>query len=224
MKEMLSFDCLQGCKLFSGFSQDEIDELLCCIPHIQKSYNKGDVVLNLGSKIEHMALVLDGGVILYSYDFLGNKNIMGYLTQYDSFAEAFAITKSPVSIEVSACQQHTRVLFLNLYKMTHLCENRCYMHQKLQDNLLKGICQKIMMLNEKNAYLSLKSVREKIICFLTNQSIKNNSDEFDIMYNREELAEYLRIDRTVLSKHLSLLQKEGIILFHKNHFKLLVHE
>lgn len=210
---------LEKCDLFKNINSEQITTILKCIPHCIKNYHKKDIIINIDQTISSIGIILEGEIVINKYDFLGNKSIIGCIGKYNSFGEAIAIANKKSSVEIVA-NKECKILFLDIGKVYCVCHNNCSVHQQLRDNLILNMSNKILILNEKNEYLSIKSVRDKIIQFLTNQSIKNNSLKFDIKYNREELANYLNVERTVLSKHLSILKQEGIIDFHKNYFEI----
>ena len=70
-------------------------------------------------------------------------------------------------------------------------------------------------------FISHKTIKERLISFLEEQEITMNSSEFEIPYNREQLAGFLCVDRSALSRELSNMKNEGLIDYKKNWFKLL---
>ena len=69
--------------------------------------------------------------------------------------------------------------------------------------------------------MSQRTTRDKILSYLSMESQKNKSSKFDIPFNRQQLADFLSVDRSALSKEMCKMRDEGIFKFNKNHFELL---
>ncbi|MFI3253368.1 MAG: Crp/Fnr family transcriptional regulator [Eubacteriales bacterium] len=203
--------------LFHHLNQEEFHSILACLGGFTKDYEKRDVIFLSGEKIEQIGLVLSGSVKVFQEDIHGNRTILAHISVGDTFAEVFPcadLLHSPVTVEA---KEESKILFLNYQKILKTCDHSCGFHGKLVENLLKMIALKCVSMSEKVEILSKRSTREKILAFLGSKG----KGKIIIDLNREEMANYIAVDRSALSAELSRMQKEGILLFHKNQFELL---
>lgn len=218
MKNYISV--LQICTLFKNLSLDEIDKLLSCLGTKQKTYEKNSFILNTDDNVNDVGIVLSGSVQIIKEDFWGNRAILTNLEAGDLFAETFSCLqteKLPISVVAG---QKSEVLFVNYKKVTTTCSNACKFHNQLIQNMIQILAQKNILLTQKMEHLMKRSTREKLLSYLSTHALKNNSNTFDIPFNRQELADYLSVDRSAMSNELSKMQNEGILKFNKNHFEL----
>ena len=116
--------------------------------------------------------------------------------------------------------ENLSVLFLNLSKTLQMCSSSCPFHARLIENLVCVLARRNLILNEKLTYVTQHTLRDKILSYLSAESIRQHSSYFDIPFDRQQLADYLNAERSALSGELSRLKKEGIIDYQKNHFFL----
>ena len=112
------------------------------------------------------------------------------------------------------------VLFLDVHRILTMCPSSCHFHGMLIRNLLSVIASKNKMLTQKLEYMSQRTTREKLLSYLSEQSLKAGCPSFDIPFNRQQLADFLSVDRSAMSNELCKMRDEGILLFEKNHFTL----
>lgn len=202
--------------LFKNLTDEELKLLFTNLNYEIKKYDKNETIINPTTNVDNIGIILEGSIILNKYDFCGNKFIITKLKKEDCFGEVYALTKAISNLEIQALEA-SKILFINIdYLLTNKDTNQVenlFMH-----NLTMSMAQKTLKINEKLEYLSIKNPREKILLFLTNKAQQKQTKHFKINFNREELASYLGVERTVLSKHLSLLKDEGLIDYHKNEF------
>ena len=117
---------------------------------------------------------------------------------------------------------NTKLLVLSYEKCTSMCQNVCTKHRMLINNLFEIISKENIGLLQKIENISQKTIREKLLTYLSNEARKNKSNIFEIPFNRQDLADYLNIDRSAMSFELSKIQKEGLIKYEKNKFVLRV--
>lgn len=213
---------LQDTTLFRGIKVDEISGLLTCLGAEKKEYNKGEFIFMAGEKVALVGIVLSGKVQVIKEDFFGNRTILTEVTSSNIFGESFPFAeeeKLPVSVMVvSDCE----VLFIDYKKIITTCSSACIHHSKLIENMLYIIARKNVILNEKIQVMSRRTTREKLLSYLQNQAMRAGSSSFEIPFNRQELADYLCVDRSAMSNELSKLREEGLLKFHKNEFVLLL--
>ena len=206
--------------LFQGLSDEEILTSLNCINARLISKPSGSYIFNAGDYTDSMGLVLSGSVLITQVDIWTHRNIMSKCYPGDYFGEPFAAkpgTILNINVEVDAdCE----ILLINTTRLLHVCPSACEHHQKLIRNLVNVLANKIMIFNDKITHISKRTTREKLLSYLSAESVKNNSLSFDIPYDRQQLADFLCVERAAMSVELSKLKKEGILKTTKNHFEL----
>lgn len=217
---MISFYILKKSPLFNGIDTDQLQSLLTCLSAIEKKYDKNEMILNQGDPIDSMGLVMSGHIHVVKDDFWGNRTILSDVAPSQMFAESFACSENQdLSVSVIAVEP-TSVLFLDIKRLLNTCPSSCTFHTRLIQNLLSILAEKNLMLTGKIDHITKRTIREKVLSYLSAQSLKAESEKFEIPFNRQQLAEYLAVDRSALSQELSKLQKEGCISYHKNEFHL----
>lgn len=218
MKKYLSV--LQNCILFESMAQEEILQALKCLNITVREFEKNEFIFHATEPVTQVGIVLQGNVHIVKEDFWGNRTIVANAQAGDLFAEAFSCTQTkelPISV---VAVQKTSVLFLHYQKIVTTCSSACSHHTKLIQNMLKVLAQKNISLTQKVEYMSQRTLRQKLLSYLSAQAVSQGQNEFQIPFNRQELADYLSVDRSALSSELSKLQQENILSFHKNSFIL----
>lgn len=208
-------------KLFEGISNEELHGLLHCISAYTKSFTKGEYLFMSGDRIRFIGIVLSGTVDIVKETISGDRRIMMTAVKNNIFAESIAtadINESPVSV---IAKKDCTVLFVPIDKLLSTCQNSCKFHCQIIHNLVSILASKNMFLNQKIDYLSAKNTRAKIAMYIGDMARTKNSKTVTIPYNRKDFAEYLGVDRSVLSRELSKLKKEGVLTFCKNTFEVL---
>lgn len=209
----------QSC-LFHNISEREIEKLLSCLMPQLRTYQKDEYILHAGDLLNSAGLVLSGSVHILQEDFWGNRSIIGTARPGEVFGETYACTPSePLAVSVITAEP-VSVLFLSVARLLHTCPSTCSYHSRLIYNLLALLAEKNRMLTKKIEHISRKTTREKLLSYLSAQSIRAGSPEFTIPFNRQQLADYLSVDRSAMSTELSRLQKDGLLSFSRNHFIL----
>ncbi len=212
---------LSETRLFNGINENQIKILLNCISSYKKTYEKGDFILMESQTTDFMGLILSGSALIESSDIWGNNTIIGNINSGEVFAETYAMLENePLMINVVA-KENCEVLFLNLKDVLTSCEKACSFHTKLISNLVNIAAIKNLKLSRKILHTGPKTIRERLISYFSECVKKENSLSFKIPYNRQQLADYLSVDRSSMSNELSKMQKDGIIKFHKNEFKII---
>lgn len=207
--------------LFKEIKMDEIQPLLQCLSAKSKSISRGEYIFYCGDTHVPVGMVLSGGVHIVHEDFWGNRSIFAEVLPGDLFGESYACL-SNLTVGVSAvAAEDGEVLLLDVEKLLTVCSSNCVFHNRLIRNLLEILAYKNLMLTKKIQHTSERTTRDKLLSYLSEQSLQNNSRSFVIPFNRQQLAEYLSVDRSAMSAELSKLQKEGILSYQKNHFELL---
>lgn len=207
--------------LFDGIENGELEQLLPCLGGRRVRFDEGDYIFMAGGRADQVGMVLSGSVLVFSDDFWGNRTIMAHVERGGLFGEAFSFARvEALPVSVTAAEK-TEVLFINCERMITVCPSACEFHNRLVRNMLKILAEKNMALTQKIDHMGKRSTREKILSYLSEQAGKAGGESFSIPLNRQEMADYLAVDRSALSKELGRLEKEGQISFHKNQFQLL---
>ncbi len=220
MKEFLSV--LTSSQLFSGISEKELTAMLSCLDARKESFPKGDFVLRAGEVVDSIGLVLSGNALVIQEDIWGNRNILSKVEQGETFATAYACAPGSVLQGAVIAQTPVTVMFLNVKRILNLCPSACNHHSRIIRNLLGELAEKNLRINEKLTHMGQRSTRAKIRSYLSAEAKSLGKYEFDIPFSRQQLADYLGVDRSGLSMELGKMRDEGLIDFRRNHFKLRV--
>ena len=211
-------DVLRRSMLFGEMSDNEIKEAVLALSATERTYDKNDMILIAGNTADSLGLVIAGSVRIESNDMWGNRTILGSVGTGQLFAETYALIENePLLVDVSA-NENCRILFFKVGSLKKLKSNTDSWCLKLISNLLMISAHKNLHLSGRSFHTSLKTIRGRVMAYLNSVSLRNGSKEFDIPFDRQQLADYLNLDRSALSKELGKMQKEGIICNHKNHF------
>ncbi|MBP3360576.1 MAG: Crp/Fnr family transcriptional regulator [Clostridia bacterium] len=206
--------------LFHGLSAEDAKKLLHCLGAEKKSFDKDCIIYHAGDTVKRIGLVLSGSVNIESVDFLGNKSILSHAGPGQLFAETYAfLGDEPLMVSVAAAEQ-SKVLFLSIEQLLTTCPEACTCHTAMIKNLLTVSARKNISLSQKILHISPKSIRERLLAYLSTLSAQQGSRSVTIPFNRQQLADYLCVDRSALSNEISKMKKEGIIKAEKNKFFL----
>lgn len=206
--------------IFSGISEEETEKMLHCLEVRPETFQKDEYILREGDRVEAFGLVITGKVMIIQEDFWGNRNILAAVGEGQCFAETFACSPGAVLNVSVMAQTNVQVLFLNVKRILTTCPSTCSHHSRMIRNLLSELAEKNLRLNEKIIHLGQRSRRAKILSYLSAEAQRHGSAEFDIAFSRQQLADYLSVDRSGLSMELSRMQEEGLLEYRKNHFVL----
>ena len=211
---------LENTQLFRGISESEIAELLLCLGAHERKFQKDDVIFRAGSPVDEFGLVLSGSVNIVVNLYWGNSIIFGHVSKGEVFAENYAAIpgKEPVC-DVVACED-THVLFLKMQSVMTTCRMGCAYHNRIIQNMLRISAQKNLNMSSRMMHTASKSLRERLLSYLSEQALERGSAHFTIPFNRQQLADYLAVNRSAMSNELSKMQEEGLITFRKNEFIL----
>lgn len=212
---------LRTVPLFEEISEEDLNFLLQCLDSSVKSYPKDSILYLSGSKVTQVGILLSGELQVIREDIAGNRTILTELMPGDLFGETFVcaeIEKSPVTVfATTPCE----VMMIQFRHMITTCNSGCSFHTKLIENMMKILARKNLYLNSKIQILSQRSTREKIMEYLMLQAKRTEKTRFSIPYSRNELADFLCVDRSAMSRELSRMQQDGLIQVDKNKFQLL---
>lgn len=219
MKEFLPI--LEQCPLFEGIRMEDLSAMLGCIGGRVVSVSKGQSLFREGDPATHVGMVMTGAVRMVREDFYGNRSIVAHIGPAELFGETYAcagIEALPISV---VADEDSRVLLMDCRRITTSCCNACAFHSRIIFNLLKLVAVKNLVFDQKIQVTSKRTTREKLMTYLLDQAKLQGSNRFTIPFDRQELADYLEVDRSGLSAEISKLRREGILESEKNQFVLL---
>ncbi len=206
--------------LFKDIDSCDIPDMLQCLSSVRKSFRKGEYIYRMGDLKVALAMLLEGELHINTEDYWGNQTILSEIRPGQIFAETYALAPDiPLAVNVIALSDCT-VLLMNAGNILRACPNSCAFHQTLIQNLAEILASKNLMLTGKLEHMAQRTTRNKLLSYLSFQSIQAGSSHFEIPFNRQQLADYLAVDRSAMSSELSKLQKEGLLKVDKNRFTL----
>ncbi len=211
---------IKDTKVFRGMSEEEVLTAFDKLHAIAKNYKKETTILHAGSTTDRMGLVLEGSVTIEIYDGWGNKTILSHVGENQVFAETYGLlSDSPMLVDVVA-NEDCRILFLRIGLLRRGFAKQAPWTFKLISNLLAISAYKNLALLERSFHTAPKTIRGRVLLYLKNMSLQRDQAEFDIPFDRQQMADYLNLERTALSKELRKMKDDGLIEYHKNHFVL----
>ncbi len=206
--------------MFQGIEKDNIGLLLGCLGGYLKSYIKGEYIAFENDAIRNIGVVLSGSVHMVKEDVWGNTTIMTRMTRGHLFGESFACGSDSMSIVTFVAAENTEVLWMPFDRVMSTCCNSCAFHQQIIKNMVVMLSNKNQALMEKIEVVSKKTLREKILSYLSQEAQRQESRYFEIPLGRIELADYLCTDRSALTRELGKMRNEGLIDYDKNMFRI----
>ena len=207
--------------LFRGMDPSDIEEMLGCLLAKECPYKKGEILFPEGSPTEQIGVVLIGRVIIELGDVWGNNSVLSSIGPGGIFAETYAcIPGEPLMVNVTAAED-TEALLLNIRRVLEPCSKVCPYHMRLVRNLLTLCAEKNLQLSRRVLHTGPKSIRKRLLSYFSECIKRTGSYSFDIPYNRQQLADYLSVERSALSNELSIMQRDGLIRYEKNHFDVM---
>ncbi|MDO4850743.1 MAG: Crp/Fnr family transcriptional regulator [Actinomycetota bacterium] len=210
-----------GSVLFDGVDAHEAEMMLECLSARMPSYAAGTWLVRPGDHLDAFGIVLSGCVHVVIEDYWGNTNILKAAGPSDLFALSYACISEGVSQVGAVAVEDCTVLWMDIRRVLTTCSSACVFHARLIRNLVEVLAQENAGLTSKVEHLSRRTVREKVLSYLSTEAHKQGSDRVVIPFNRQQMADYLSVERSGLSVVLGKLRDEGLIEYHKNTFRLL---
>ena len=206
--------------LFNNINTDNLSALKACLRAVNKKYFKDEIIYNYDDNITSVGYILKGKVKVFKDDYENRRVLVANHSEGETFAEAFVclgIKQSPIIV---LAEEDTEMLFIDFNRILGVCNNSCQFHTQLIDNIIKIIAEKNIYLNFRIEMLSKSSLRERIKIYLVNQKGSFSENIFEIPFSREDMADFLGVNRSALSRELSKMKEENLIDYHKNSFKI----
>ena len=214
-------EILKHTQLFSGVGDDDISAMLNCLQAKIRTFQKGDYVFREGEHIDHITVLLDGKLLIQHDDFWGNRNIVHVIRVGEMFGEAYAAPESGVLLNDVIAEEDSTIIVFDVKRILTVCSSACRFHSMVVQNLLFSISEKNRKLLQKIGHMSKRSTRTKLLSYLSEEAKRHNSRHFKIPFTRQQLADFLCVDRSAMSNELCKMRDEGLLIFDKNEFTLL---
>ncbi|MDO4280595.1 MAG: Crp/Fnr family transcriptional regulator [Peptococcaceae bacterium] len=211
---------LQATPLFADVDASDLLAMLDCLQASVVHYDKGATIFHQGEQIHQIAIVLEGKVHIQSDDYWGNHTILNVIGVGDMIGEAYVAPDSTPIVSDVVCAVESTLIFFEARKILTVCSNACRFHSLVVQHLFFIISAKNRALVKKLGHLSQRTIRAKLISYLSDESKRHGANDFTIPFNRQELADFLSVDRSALSVELSKMRDDGLLDYSRNHFIL----
>lgn len=212
---------LKCTQLFAGVGDSEISSMLNCLQAKVITYQKGEYVYRQGEHIDKISILAEGELLIQRDDFWGNRSIVNAIGEGEMFGEAYVAPESGAILNDVVAKEDSAVVFLDIRRILTVCSSACRFHTIVIQNLFFAISEKNRKLVQKISHMSKRSTRAKLISYLSDEAKRQNSSSFAIPFNRQQLADFLAVDRSAMSNELCKMRNEGFLRFEKNNFTLL---
>lgn len=211
---------LAGTRLFQGIREHEIVAMLTCLSAEERTYGKDAYIYRAGDVTGRLGVVMEGAVNIIKDDVWGNRKIIENIGGGQIFGETYACLKGePLMVDVQASER-SRILFMDVNRILTTCSSSCDFHNRLIRSLMYVLAGKNLMLTKKMDIITPKSLRERVMVYLSQESVKQGCRTVTVPFNRQQMADYLSVDRSALSAELSRMQRDGVISYEKNRFTI----
>lgn len=212
---------LQKTSLFAQIGEEEILSMLICLNPRICSYKKGEYVFRQGERLNQIAVLVEGGLHIQREDYWGNRSIINAVDAGELFGEAYVSPDSGAFPNDVVAAENSEVMFFDIHKIFTACSSACHFHSMIIQNLFFAIADKNRKLIRKLGHISQRTTREKLMSYLSEEAARQKSGTFTIPFNRQQLADFLSVERSAMSHELCKMRDEGLIIFKKNKFRLL---
>ena len=213
-------EILKRTQLFSGVIDTEISAMLNCLQAKLLTFQKGDYVFREGERIDNITVLVKGKLLVQHDDFWGNRNIVNVIRVGEMFGEAYVAPESGSLLNDVIAEEDSAVIFFDVRRILTVCSTACRFHSMVIQNLFFAISEKNRKLVQKIGHMSKRSTRAKLLSYLSEEAKRQNSSHFTIPFTRQQLADFLCVDRSAMSNELCKMRDEGLLQFDKNQFTL----
>ena len=212
---------LKNSSVFSDIPEKQIKAMTACMQPAVRHYKKGEYIFRHGQQLNFLTVMLEGSVHIQRDDYWGNRSIINVIESGDMFGESYALAENNIVTNDAVAAEDCTVAFVKVKKLITSCSSACHFHSKVIQNLFVALSEKNIRLVQKLGHISQRTTREKLISYLSEQADIAKSGSFTIPFNRQQLADFLSVDRSAMSAELCRMRDEGLLTFHKNQFTLM---
>ena len=211
---------LERARIFTNINGEQIESLMDCVHGEIKTYDKDSYIFSAGEQITKIGVVMEGQVQVENIDYWGNAAIINLINPGEIFGESYASPDAePLPNDILALTK-CKVLFMDMHSILTTCQRSCSFHNQLIQNLYMIATKRNRYMNRKISHMSKRTTREKLLAYLSDEAQRQESKHFTIPFDRQQLADYLSVERSAMSAELSRMQRDGLISYHKNEFTL----
>lgn len=207
--------------LFRDMETEDIRSLMGEMKARKQVCEKQEIVVRDGEFLPELAVLVSGALHLFHVDSAGNSNLLEILKEGDTLGMLNAVGKYRLHLSAVASQK-AELLFLNVDGLLRGEALTTAAQVRFLQNLTLGLAQKAHRLSVKLEESVRRSTRDRIQDYLSAQYHKAGKKTFSIPLNRQELADFLFVDRSAMSSELCRMRDEGLIKFEKSRFELLI--
>lgn len=213
---------LRKTQLFAGIGEDKIDTMLGCLQASLHTYQKGEYVFRQEEHLNHIAILAEGNLHVQNDDYWGHHSIVNVINVGEMFGEAYAAPDSGALLNDVVAAKDSAAIFFDVCRILTVCPSACKFHSMVVQNLFFAVSEQNRKLVQKLGHMSNRSTREKLMSYLSAEAKKQKNFMITIPFNRQQLADYLSVDRSAMSNELCKMRDEGLLTFEKNKFSLIV--
>lgn len=211
---------LKKTNLFADVEDADIVAMLNCLNASVRRYAKGEYAFRRGTSLRDLMILAKGRLHIQKEDYWGNLNILNEVRPGEVFGEAYLVPDSGALMNDVVAAEESTVLFFDMERVLSVCPSACPFHTRIIRNMFYTISGKNKNLVQKISYMSQRTTREKLLAYLSDESKRQDSSSFCIPFNRQQLADFLSVDRSAMSNELCKMRDEGLLAFHRNAFTL----
>lgn len=208
--------------LFKGLGDEDRTVLEKRLPSMIRHYPKRSVIFSSGETTQKFAMVLEGEVVIEHVDAFSSRHILAHVGPGDVFAETYAFLSDEIMPVDAVTPDGADVLMLDRTGLFSPCMFSQEGRTVLLENFLEMSMRKNLVLSKRILYTTGKTIRSRLMCYLADEMVRNHGQSFSIPFDRQELADYLSVDRSALSAEISKLRKEGVLMCRKNRFSIIM--
>ena len=218
---MIDLLSLRKSTLFTNINEDDFEKILKCLSIREKHLKRDAFVFRAEDRVQQVFFIFSGSMHIIDEDFWGNRSIIETMEVYTLFGEAYTLALTEKYLVSVIASEDSTILEMDHLRLFETCSKGCSCHSRLIKNAAFILSEKIVRLTEKLGHIAQRTMREKILSYLSKCAKQAQSSSFYIPYSRQQLADYLCVERSSLSHELSRLNDSGMIRYHKNYFELL---
>lgn len=218
MKEYIGI--LKKTKLFAGVGDNEIEAMLSCLGATLRKYKRGEYVLRAGEYIHNLTVLVEGALHIQRDDYWGNRSIVNQISAGEMFGEAYLSPESGALLNDVVAAEDSTVMLFDVNRIFSICPSACKFHSLAVKNLFFEVAEKNRKLVAKIGHMSQRTTRDKLFSYLSDEAKRQKKSTFEIPFNRQQLADFLSVDRSAMSNELCKMRDDGLLTFQKNRFTL----
>lgn len=213
-------EVLKNTSLFTNVTEAEIGAMLQCLDASLKYYKKGECVFLAGDRLRNLMILVDGELHIQKDDYWGNRSLVNRISAGEMVGESYLAPDSGALLNDIVAVENSVIVFFDINRIFSLCSSACRFHSTVVRNLFFAVSEKNRMLVTKLGHISNRTTRDKLLSYLSDESKRQGSSSFAIPFDRQQLADFLSVDRSAMSRELCKMRDEGMLEFNRNRFAL----